>query len=258
MSRVPARHLRSLARWLKDALADAWVPSMIVLLTLAYSPRQAWAETPPPAAPSMAAVGASPTAQPSTYEIDLKPFAIRGYRDLHFGMTAAEARQAVAAMFGPALAKALKPDGVEPGFTALRVDGARTPEISPARLLLVFRDDRLRAVNLEKIVPGEASAAQRQSLIENARTLATGLEARFWPPLKTVRGRPVGPNDLLVFSGIDDLGNGAQISLIGVDYLYPDKAGVMQSSPKAKGPAALRLLIEQDFDLRSVLRPGDF
>jgi hypothetical protein len=32
----------------------------------------------------------------------------------------------------------------------------------------------------------------------------------------------------------------------------------MQSSPKAKGPAALRLLIEQDFDLRSVLRPGDF
>jgi hypothetical protein len=227
------------------------------LLALAYGAGQAWAETPAPAAP-FAAGGASPTAQPSTYEIDPTPFVTVGYRTLHFGMTSTETRQAVAALFGPAIAKALKPDTVEPGFTALTVDGAPTPEIGPARLILVFRDDRLRAINLEQIVPGQATPAQRQGLIDNARTLAAGMEGRFWPPLKTVLGRPVGANDLLVFSGIDDLGNGVQVSLLGVDYTYPDRGGVMQSSPKATGAAALRVLFEQDFDLRSVLRPGDF
>ncbi len=232
-----------------------WLAS---LLALDCGAGRAGARTPAPAAAPPAVGGASPTAQPSTYDIDPTPFAVVGYRTLHFGMTSAEARQAVATLFGPALANALRPDAVEPGFTALRVDGARTPEIGPARLLLVFRDDRLRAINLEQIVPGQATMAQRQRLIENARTLAAGLEGRFWPPLKTVRGRPVGANDLLVFSGIDDLGNGAQVSLIGIDYDYPDKSGVMRSSPKATGAAALRVLIEQDFDLRSVLRPGDF
>lgn len=232
--------------------------SLASLLILARGPGQAWAETLTPASQPPAAEGASPTAQPSTYEIDLKPFAIKGYRTLHFGLTSSETRRAVAALFGPAIATALKPAAVEPGFTALRVDGAPTPEIGPARLLLVFRDDRLRAINLEQIVPGQATTAQRQRLIENARALAAGLEGRFWPPLKTVRGRPVGANDLLVFSGIDDLGNGAQVSLIGIDYVYPDTSGVMRASPKATGAAALRVLIEQDFDLRSVLRPGDF
>jgi hypothetical protein len=230
----------------------------IVLLALFGISGQVWAKASARPSPPPAADGLSPTAQPATYEIDLKPFAIKGYRDLRFGMTSSEARQATASLFGPAVANALASTAVEPGFTALMIDGAPTPEIGPARLILVFHNDRLCAVNLEQIFSDQATPAQRQILIEHARTLAAGLEGRFWPPLKTVLGRPVGANDLLVFSGIDDLGNGAQVSLIGIDYTYTDKAGVTRSSPKATGAAALRVLIEQDFDLRSVLRPGDF
>ena len=228
------------------------------LLALSFGLGPASVEAQVAASEPPATEGVSPTAQPSTYEIDPKPFAIKGYRDLRFGMTSAQARQATVALFGFTFANALKPTAVEPAFTALMVDGVPTAEIGTARLILVFRNDRLRAVNLEQIYSGHAAAAQRQTLIEHARTLAAGLEGRLWPPFKTVRGRPVGVNDLLVFSGIDDLGNGVQVSLVGVDYAYLDKWGVMRSSPKAPDAAALRVLIEQDFDLRSVLRPGDF
>lgn len=172
-------------------------------------------------------------------------------------MSPAEVRAAASKLFGAGIGAALSPTTVEPGFTAIYADDVVAPEIGPARVIFVFRDNRLRAVNLEQIVE-KPSDAQRRALIDRAAYVTAGLKGRPWPLFNVDIGNPFGPNNLLVFSGRDDFGNGVQVSLVGINYAYTGEDGVIHRSPHAKGPAALCILIEQGMQDRSYIKSGDF
>lgn len=201
----------------------------------------------------------SETSQPSGPPFPTHVMAITGLQSALFGMTPDAVRAAAAKDFGPRLAGALAPAAVEPGLTAIGASGTGLPYVGSGRILYVFGPDgRLCAIDLEKTAPGPASAGQRAALMDIARKTAEGFESARWKPFTLVRGRPIGLNDLVLFHGADDLGNGVEIELFGVDYAASLPNGAARRSPPAEGPAALRILLRQDIDGLAVLKPGDF
>jgi hypothetical protein len=201
----------------------------------------------------------SETSQPSGPPFPTHVMAITGLQSALFGMTPDAVRAAAAKDFGPGLADALAPAAVEPGLTAIGASGTGLPYVGSGRILYVFGPDgRLCAIDLEKTATGPASARQRADLLDIARKTAEGFESARWKPFTLIRGRPVGLNDLVLFHGADDLGNGVEIELFGVDYVASLPNGAARRSPQAQGPAALRILFRQDIDGLAVLKPGDF
>jgi hypothetical protein len=195
--------------------------------------------------------------QPAAAPLPTEPARITGFRSARFGMTVNEVRAAVAIDFGKA-ATALLPEVVEPGFSALATRAPVAEVEGPARLIYVFRDDHLIAVNVVRMTRVRPSDSERRQLITVAERITAQMLSKRWRPFALVRGRPVGGSQLIVFSGADDVGDGVELRLVGVGYAA--RAGDGQSLVVAQpsGPAALRLVFRMDIDGLAILRPGDF
>ena len=216
------------------------------------------------AAPAVISKAELPSARSETGQPKGPPFPthvmpITGLQSALFGMTPGAVRAAAAKDFGAQLANALEPTAVELGLTAIAASGSGLPYVGTGRILYVFGPDgRLCAVDLERTAAGSASASQRAALTDIASKTAEGFESARWKPFTLIRGRPIGLNDLVLFHGADDLGNGVEIELFGADYLASLPNGAARRSPPAQGPVALRILFRQDIDGLAVLKPGDF
>jgi hypothetical protein len=196
--------------------------------------------------------------QPAAFGLPVEAAAIDGYRSARFGMSEAEVRMAVDADFGAEAGGTLSPESVEEGFTALGSAPVET-EIGRSRLLYVFDPSRrLVAVNLVRTTGDRPSPDERNALISASANVASGLLAKRWRPFAMARGRPLPNNQVIVFAAADDVGNGVELRLIGVEYEATGPDGRRFGSGPATGAAALRLVFRQDIDGLALLRPGDF
>ncbi len=218
---------------------------------------QAKDDTPPIGTRDQLLSGVSLTGQPATYALATAPELVTGYGAARFGMTPDQVRAAARTDFGAAAGR-LQPEKVEQGFTALAMDIGNTP-IGPARISYVFNaSGRLGVVNLVRTVPGNAVPAQRQALIDAAAAAAADFRGHSWKLFSTTVGKPFDSNNLLVFGAADDLGNGPEIWLLGVDYSVTLADGSQRRSPPAHGPASLRIAYVADIDSLNVIHPEDF
>lgn len=237
------------------SLATLWA---LLVLGLSAPPLHAQdtAETAPIGTRDQLLSGVSLTGQPATYALATTPELVTGYGSARFGMTPGQVRAAARTDFGAA--DRLQPQKVEPGFSALAMDISNTP-IGPARISYVFNAaGRLSVVNLVRTVPGNAVPAQRQALIDAAAATAADFRGHSWKLFSTTVGKPFDSNNLLVFGAADDLGNGPEIWLLGVDYNVTLPDGSQKRSPPAHGPASLRIAYVADIDSLNVIHPEDF
>jgi hypothetical protein len=202
--------------------------------------------------------GLTMIAQPTAVAPDGGAMPITGYRSARFLMTMKQVRAAAAADFGTAVATALHPVSVEPGFTALSTVAANMVGGRPAEIRYVFRDGVLVAVNLFVRTGAAPNDVERAALVDLARARAADLLGHRWRLFSTVRGRPESANAVLVAAVTDDRGNGANIELSGIAYTARFDDGSERTSPPPKGPAALRIVYARDIENRFALAPGAF
>jgi len=190
------------------------------------------------------------TAQPTQWVIQGKPAAVSGYGNARFGMSEEQVRAIIANDYPQALSN-LKAEQYAINHTPVMsiVVGELAPGPGPATITYVFgaSSHKLIAVNVYWLVTGVASPAQQQQLKEAASTLTAGLLGYRWPLLEVSRGIVPEPGVLLVFSGKDFAGGGAEVRLNGVD-IDIEKPNTVAQSPQARehrpslpGPAQLHL-----------------
>lgn len=190
------------------------------------------------------------TAQPKQWVVQFKSYSTSGYGNARFGMSQQEVRTIIGKDY-PLAMPGLKDTLHEVNKTPLLslVVNELAPGPGPATITYVFgaRSQKLIAVNVYWLVPGVASTAQQQQLIEAASAVAADLIGYRWPLLEVSRGIVPTPGVLLVFSGKDFSGGGVEVRLngVGVDIEKPNTAA---QSPEAReyraappGPAQLHL-----------------
>lgn len=206
---------------------------------------------------SAASIEISATGQPRSFIVTGHPARIAGYGHAMFGMRVDEIMAIVATDF-PAGVPSLR-DEVEQS-TRVRTLTLVVPELAPgpcpATINYVFgaASQRLIAVNIAWQFDGQATTAQRQSLVDASRTVGAGFAGSRWPPLRTTRGNVLPGGALIVFSGKDERGAGLEIRLDGVDIdLAPrQKTAAAAVPPEHRiappGPARLRVAFVADTD----------
>ncbi|BDT68279.1 hypothetical protein os1_24610 [Comamonadaceae bacterium OS-1] len=195
-------------------------------------------------------VDISLTAQPKKWVINGILSSVNGYGNAHFGMNSEQVLQVIGSDYPQAL-PSLKSDThlSQQTPTMTIVVNELSPGPGPATITYVFgaSSHKLIAVNVYWVVTGVAIPEQQQQLIEAASTVTAGLLGYRWPLLAVSRGIVPVPGVLLVFSGKDFAGGGAEVRLngVGVDIEKPNTAA---HSPEARehrlappGPAQLHL-----------------
>lgn len=190
------------------------------------------------------------TAQPQKWVMRFKPYLTIGYGNARFGMSQEEVRETIAVDYALAVA-GLKDSLHEVNRTPLLslVVNELAPGPGPATITFVFGalSQKLIAINVYWLVPGVATSAQQQKLIEAASTVTAGLLEYRWPLLAVSRGIVPVPGVLLVFSGKDMAGGGVEVRLNGVDVdIEKPNAGAQslaerEHRPAPPGPAQLHL-----------------
>jgi hypothetical protein len=190
------------------------------------------------------------TAQPQKWVMRFKPYLTIGYGNASFGMSQQEVRNIIAQDYASAM-PSLRDTFHEVNRTPLLslVVNELAPGPGPATITFVFgaRSQKLIAVNVYWLVPGVATPAQQQQLIEAASTVTAGLLEYRWPLLAVSRGIVPVPGVLLVFSGKDMAGGGAEVRLngVGVDIEKPNTTAqslaAREHRPAPPGPAQLHL-----------------
>ena len=187
------------------------------------------------------------TGQPDNYALRMEPAAIEGFGALRFGMSPAEVQERLAARFPGAVVEAIEDPVQRTTLLTADLEGLSPvegrPSPGPATLTFIFgyRSGSLMAINLDWYAEGEASAAQRQALLDAGTAYITELLSWYWAPLQSARGHVLGPNSLLLFSGRDSQGRGVEVRIEGValDVLLPE--GGSEHHPAPGGPAQLHI-----------------
>lgn len=193
--------------------------------------------------------------QPSSWPAPTAPAQVKGLGSATFGLPQAELARAVAADFGAATAAGLHRDDTADllGRETWVTQRPWLTDAAPARLAFIFFAGKLVQINVDWAIPANATPAQRAALVTTAQGVAANLYASNWTVVSLRRGVRLGPDAVLVFSGEDALGRGAEIALFGMDL-----SGEGGKAPAADRGALLRVTYSADIFGRSVIRPGDF
>lgn len=196
--------------------------------------------------------------QPEAVGLPVEAARVAGFRTARWGMDESAVRTAVAADFGQGVANALAPEPVEAGFTAFGAPAVIDEIGGAGRLLYVFADGRLVAVNLVRVTSAAATPGDRQALVDTATRFVASQLAEAWRPFGLVRGRPIAADQIIVLAAADDVGDGLEVRLVGVPFVATLAAGSTWTPPAPRGAAALRIAFKQDIDALAILQPGDF
>ena len=211
-----------------------------------------------PALAQSVPTGFADAGQPTRWPAPSTQANVTGLGTARFGMGPEEVGAAIAADFGAEAAARLKPDDAQAGRTAIALSLPWLTDVAPATIAYVFESERLVQVNVSWAVAGDASDGQRAALAAVAANVTRNLYASFWQPFTATRGKPLGANAVVVFSGEDVMGGGVEVALFGVPYTVQKPDGSRAASPRASGEALLRISYAADIFGRNALRPGDF
>ena len=200
------------------------------------------------------------TGQPTRYLVEGRPYAITGHGSARFGMSLVEVRAAVARDYPETVSPPHEYVDPDSGAIDLTVRVAALPRVpAPTPVLLRYRfgsvSGRLVAVDVEWTTDGPSTPAQRAGLVEAARTVGATMAGWRWPPLATRRGHLLPDGTLIVFSGKDFEGAGAEIRLLGADVDVEARERTATSPARARehrvaspGPSQLRLRVVANVD----------
>lgn len=206
-------------------------------------------------------IGISPTGQPRNYAMTFRPYQLQGYGRARFGMTPDEVKAVIAADYAGASAPKEDIDRVTRTRTLVVMVPTLAPGPGPATLSFVFgaQSQRLAAINVYWIAPGEATAQQREAIIAAGSQVLAGLVGSYWAPMSTARGHVLAPGVVILFASRDAAGHGIEVRLDGVPLAVqrPARDGKprpLERMPAPPGPARLRLAISADPDHPDVFR----
>ncbi len=189
-------------------------------------------------------------------------YQITGFRSAKFGMTPADVRAAAAKDFGVLTlqANANPAEGTE----ALQMDVARMdPGPGPAQVTYIFgaRSHTLAHINVVWVSGPSPTAQERAAILSGAIQLAHYFQTLPAPLKASLGARRTGPNNLLLFAGVDERGAGVEVAADGVSYeINGAAAGASAASPDPKGPALLRVSYIRDVANPDIIKiaPGAF
>jgi hypothetical protein len=187
---------------------------------------------------------------------------IAGFRSARFGMSEAEVRAAIAKDFG-ALNVTPNANPAE-GTSALQLTVDHLdPGPGAAQVTYIFgaTTHTLAHINVIWITGPEPTTEQRAAIITAGLQLANYFQTRPAPFKATLAARPMGPNGLMLFAGVDQKGAGIELAAEGVGYQLAAKSDDKQtSSPPPKGPALLRISYIRNVANPDVvhIKPGAF
>ncbi|NIJ06738.1 hypothetical protein FHS31_000320 [Sphingomonas vulcanisoli] len=213
-------------------------------------------------AQSPAALGASPTGQPTAFQVTGLAYAVDGYGKAKWGMTTVQASAQIAADFPGAK---IDPPVEDPVLrTTLIV--AHLPKLAPgpgpAAVSYIFgwRSKGLMHVNVDWSFD-HAVAADRATLTEAAKAVVADFISYYWKFLSVERGIAVGPNALSLFGAAGVKGGLVEVRLQGVGYqlIRPDGSRADLPPPSDGVPAILHIGFAQSAtpDIYRI-QPGDF
>jgi hypothetical protein len=189
-------------------------------------------------------------------------YQITGFRSAKFGMTPADVRAAIAKDFGEVTVQA-NANPAE-GTSALQVDVARLdPGPGPAQITYIFgaRSRNLAHINVVWVTRPDPTADERAAMLTAAVQLAHYFQTLPAPLKASLGPRRTGPNNLLLFAGVDETGAGVEVAVDGVRYeISGPAAGATTSSLDPTGPALLRVSYIRDVAHPDILKiaPGAF
>jgi hypothetical protein len=187
---------------------------------------------------------------------------ITGFRSARFGMNPEEVRAAVAKDFGDV--KVLANANPAEGTQALQLDVARLdPGPGPAQITYIFgaRSHTLAHINVVWVTGPSPTAEERAAILSGAIQLAHYFQTLPAPLKASLGARRTGPNNLLLFAGVDQKGAGVEVAADGVSYaINGAAAGANAASPDPKGPALLRVSYIRDVANPDIIKiaPGAF
>lgn len=209
----------------------------------------------------------SQTGQPLSHTFSFEPAQIEGFGEARFGMTVEEVLAVAAREYPEA---ELRQDFDPVQQTALV--HARMPQLAPTpgipalgpvsiTYVFGYSSERLAAVNVNWYTEGDATAAEREALLNAGSAYVVHLLGYFWEPFSTFRGLVIGPNTVLLFAGQDGDGRGIEVVVDGVDLEVVSLSdGVTTHRPAELGPAALHIGVSERPDESDVftIPPGAF
>jgi hypothetical protein len=164
---------------------------------------------------------------------------ITGFRGAHFGMTEAQVRAAIARDFPEQAAHIQQAELPTPEVRALVLPvPALEPGPGPAGLTYLFntKSGKLIQVNVLWSTGPTPDEAERNRLATAGMQLAEYFRVLKWRPNAATMGVPLGPNGLVLFSGIDPKDAMVEVSLMGMPIRGKDGASVAP-----EGQARLRV-----------------
>lgn len=164
---------------------------------------------------------------------------VNGFRRVHFGMDEAQVRAAIARDFKDQAALVQQVDHPAKRVRMLVLPlPALEPGPGPAGVTYIFgaTTNKLIQVNVLWTTSPRPDEAERTRLTSAGVQLSDYFRALKWRPNAATMGLPLGPNGLVLFSGIDPKNAMVEVSLSGI--AIRGKDGV--AAPPA-GPAKLRV-----------------
>lgn len=209
----------------------------------------------------------SKTGQPPSHTFGFEPPQINGFGAARFGMTVDEVLSVTAQEHPEAeLQRDFDPVQQTALIHARMPRLAPTPEspaVGPVSITYVFgySSSTLSAVNVNWYTEGDATAAERDALLNAGTDYVARLLGYAWEPFNIFRGLVVGPNTVLLFTGQDESGRGIEVIVDGVDLEVVSLSdGLTTQRPAVSGPAALHIGIAERPDEPDVftIPPGSF
>jgi hypothetical protein len=170
-------------------------------------------------------------------------YEINGFRDAKFGMTESDVRAAAAKDFGQV--KITPNANPAEGTSALQLTvDHMDPGPGAAQVTYIFgaTTHTLAHVNVVWITGPSPTAEQRAAIITGGLQLANYFQTLPQPLKATLAAKPIGPNGLMLFAGVDQKGAGVEIAAEGISYQVTAKSDDKKTdSPAPTGPALLRI-----------------
>jgi hypothetical protein len=203
-----------------------------------------------------ASLGLAQGASPTT-----RGYEITGFRGAKFGMSPAEVRAAAAKDFGDV--KLLANANPAEGTQALQLDLPRLdPGPGPAQATYIFgaRSHTLARINVVWVTGPNPTGEERAAILNGAILLAHYFQTLPAPLKASLGAKPMGPNAIMMFAGVDQQGAGIELVAEGVSYKIDATQGASSFSPAPVGPALLRVSYVRDVANPDVIKiaPGAF
>lgn len=204
------------------------------------------------------AAKAAPAAAPQ--EARLPAYAVKGFRNAHFGQKQAEVTAAIAKDFNIKSADIQHLNVPGDGTTALAITVPQIePGPGPATVTYIFgKNGNLIHVNVVWLLDNP-DTVQRSQLVEAGLKVAAYFETYSWNTGKSARNLPTGPNAVTMFLGRDNAGGVVEVGAQGVSFNHVEN-GKTVTSPTPSGPARLRIAYasaNENSDI-TTLKPGQF